>query len=199
MRLGFLLNASLTDISLSQPVGPPRLISVTCILAAPAVSKGLRKQIKMLLSECSGHPATLQVTGHPGLEMHSHTHPTSALERTQNWETEEKDRPDRNSEKSSPPPPPLKLLPVLEGSLVLLSQVLRYPKNTDTLPASWPWLQCCCNLNLASVKLLQCSRCVALSLACSACTTDHCHPSGDPPRWPPPHCVTLRGLVPETL
>lgn len=71
------------------------------------------------------------------------------------------------------------------GSLVLLSHVLRYLNNAAP-PACWSWLQCCFNLNLASVKLLQCQRCVALSLAF---TSHHCHPSGDPSCWPPQHSM----------
>lgn len=63
------------------------------------------------------------------------------------------DGPDRNSREVFPTFSFLKLLPVLVGSLVFLSHVLRYPNNAEPL---CKLALCGCNLNLASVNQPQC-------------------------------------------
>lgn len=137
-------------------------------------------------------------TGHPGLQIHSHTLPMSALGWTQSWETEEtgRDEPDRNSREVFPTFSFLKLLPVLGGSLVLLPHVLKYPNNAEPL----------CKLPRGSnvtvgmiLPQLGCCNAGGVWGCLWQVPSEHCHPSGEPPRWPTQCGVTLCGLVSETL
>lgn len=149
------------------------------------------------MSGCPGHQLRRSHTGHPGLQIHSHTLPMSALGWTRAGKLKKLvDGPDRNSREVFPTFSFLKLLPVLVGSLVFLSHVLKYPNNAESL----------CKLprgsNVTVGIILPQLGCCNSGGVCGCLwhvPSEHCHPSGEPPRWPTQCGVTLCGLVSETL